>query len=46
MHVTIEQAEKAIAAARAKAVELGTQMCIAVVDSGGNLKAFYRMDDA
>lgn len=46
MHVTIEQAEKAIAAARAKALELGTQMCIAVVDSGGNLKAFHRMDDA
>ncbi|APT33202.1 putative 150 kDa protein in dhaT-dhaS intergenic region [Methylobacterium phyllosphaerae] len=46
MHVTIEQAETAIAAARAKAVELGTQMCIAVVDSGGNLKAFHRMDDA
>ena len=45
MHVTIEQAETAIAAARAKAVELGTQMCIAVVDSGGNLKAFHRMDD-
>jgi uncharacterized protein GlcG (DUF336 family) len=46
MHVTIDQAEKAIAAARAKALELGTQMCIAVVDSGGVLKAFYRMDDA
>jgi len=46
MHVTIEDAHKAIEAARAKAVELGTQMCIAVVDSGGNLKAFYRMDDA
>ncbi len=46
MHVTIEQAEKAIQAARAKAVELGTQMCIAVVDSGGNLKAFHRMDGA
>ncbi|GAA0257574.1 heme-binding protein [Methylorubrum aminovorans] len=46
MHVTIEQAEKAIEAARAKAVELGTQMCIAVVDSGGNLKAFHRMDGA
>jgi uncharacterized protein GlcG (DUF336 family) len=46
MHVTIENAEKAIEAARKKAVELGTQMCIAVVDSGGNLKAFYRMDDA
>ncbi|QGM96975.1 GlcG/HbpS family heme-binding protein [Methylocystis parvus] len=46
MHVTIDQAEKAIAAARRKAVELGTQMCIAVVDSGGVLKAFHRMDDA
>lgn len=46
MHVTIEQAETAIAAARKKAAKLGTQMCIAVVDSGGNLKAFYRMDGA
>ena len=46
MHVTIEQAETAIKAAREKAAALGTQMCIAVVDSGGNLKAFYRMDDA
>jgi uncharacterized protein GlcG (DUF336 family) len=32
MHVTIEQAEKAIAAARTKAAQLGTQMCIAIVD--------------
>jgi uncharacterized protein GlcG (DUF336 family) len=46
MHVTIEDAHKAIAAARAKAKELGTQMCIAIVDSGANLKAFDRMDDA
>lgn len=46
MHVTIEQAEKAISAARGKAVALGTQMCIAIVDSGGVLKAFHRMDDA
>ena len=46
MHVTIEQAETAIQAAREKATALGTQMCIAVVDSGGNLKAFHRMDDA
>ena len=46
MHVTIEQAETAIRAAREKATALGTQMCIAVVDSGGNLKAFHRMDDA
>ena len=46
MHVSIELAEKAIRAARERAENLGTQMCIAVVDSGGNLKAFYRMDGA
>lgn len=46
MHVTIEKAEAAIKAARAKAKGIETQMCIAVVDSGGNLKAFFRMDDA
>ena len=46
MHVTLEHAEKAIEAARKKAIELNTQMCIAVVDSGANLKAFIRMDDA
>lgn len=46
MHVNLENAEKAIEAARKKAIELKTQMCIAVVDSGANLKAFLRMDDA
>ncbi|WP_395667269.1 heme-binding protein [Methylocella sp.] len=46
MHITIAHAEAAIEAARKKAVEIKTQMCIAVVDSGANLKAFYRMDDA
>ena len=46
MHVNLENAEKAIEAARKKAIALNTQMCIAVVDSGANLKAFMRMDDA
>jgi uncharacterized protein GlcG (DUF336 family) len=46
MHVTIDNARAAIDAAQKKAVELKTQMCIAVVDSGANLKAFVRMDDA
>jgi len=46
MHVTMESALKAIEAARKKAVKIETQMCIAVVDSGANLKAFLRMDDA
>ncbi len=46
MHVTISDAEIAIEAARKRAIELGTEMCIAIVDSGANLKAFHRMDDA
>ena len=46
MHVTMEQAQKAIEAARKKAQKIDTQMCIAIVDSGANLKAFLRMDDA
>jgi len=46
MHVTIEDAQKIIAAARKAATKLKTHMCIAVVDSGANLKAFHRMDDA
>ena len=46
MHINLEQAEKAIAAARKEAISLKTKMCIAVVDSGANLRAFVRMDDA
>jgi uncharacterized protein GlcG (DUF336 family) len=46
MHVNLENAEKAVEAARKKAEAIKTQMCIAVVDSGANLKAFIRMDDA
>jgi len=46
MHVTMESALAAVEAARKEAVKLKTQMCIAVVDSGANLKAFVRMDDA
>jgi uncharacterized protein GlcG (DUF336 family) len=46
MHVTSKDAEIAIKAAVKKAEALRTQMCIAVVDSGGNLKAFHRMDGA
>ena len=44
--ITLEAAEKALAAAKKKAAELGTRMDIAVVDAGGNLKAFARMDGA
>ena len=46
MHVTSHDADIAIKAAVKKAEALHTQMCIAVVDSGGNLKAFHRMDGA
>lgn len=46
MHVSFEQAQQALQASIVKARELGTQMCIAVVDSGAELKAFVRMDDA
>lgn len=46
MHVTFDEAQRSIAAALRKAEELGTQMCIAVVDSGASLKAFVRMNDA
>lgn len=46
MHVNSKDAETAIKAAIKRAQALGTQMCIAVVDSGANLKAFHRMDDA
>ena len=46
MHITIENAAKAIEQAIAKAREIDTFMCIAIVDSGADLKAFHRMDDA
>lgn len=34
MTITLEQAEKAIAAAKQKSIEIGTKMNIAVVDAG------------
>ena len=46
MHVTIKDAEKIIAAAVKEAERTKTQMCIAVVDSGADLKAFFRTDGA
>lgn len=46
MTITLEQAEAAVKAAKAKAVEIGVKMNIAVVDAGANLTAFVRMDGA
>ncbi len=44
--VSLANARKVIAAAEKKAIEIGQPMNIAVVDSGGNLVAHVRMDDA
>jgi uncharacterized protein GlcG (DUF336 family) len=44
--LTLEAAEHIVAAAKKKAAEINTKMDIAVVDAGGNLKAFVRMDGA
>ncbi len=46
MHVSFEEAQQIIDSAVKKSVEMGVKMCIAVLDSGGNIKAFARMDDA
>ncbi|MCA4134543.1 heme-binding protein [Arthrobacter sp. M4] len=44
--ITQAQADAVLAAARDAAKENGTAMNIAVVDAGGNVKAFTRMDGA
>ena len=44
--ITLEEARKIVTAAIGKSTEIGVTMDIAVVDSGGNLKAFARMDGA
>ena len=44
--LTAQQAHAVIMAAMNKAKEINTKMDIAVVDAGGNLKGFIRMDGA
>jgi uncharacterized protein GlcG (DUF336 family) len=44
--LSLDQAHAVLEAAVKKAVETKTKMDIAVVDAGGNLKAFARMDGA
>jgi uncharacterized protein GlcG (DUF336 family) len=44
--VTLSAGQAVLEAARAKAAQIGVPMNIAVVDHGGNLVAFARMDDA
>lgn len=44
--ISLDQAQAIVAAAIEKAEEIDTKMDICVVDAGGNLKAFARMDGA
>lgn len=46
MQITTEQAERVLKASILKARELGISVCIAILDSGGHLKTFHRMDGA
>ena len=46
MVITLSDTRRVIAAAEAKAREIGQPMNIAVVDAGGNLVSHVRMDDA
>lgn len=46
MNITLEQAQKSVNAALAKAKEMDLKMNIAIVDAGVNLVAFAKMDDA
>lgn len=46
MELSLEEAKKIVQDAEAKAKEIGVMMNIAVVDVGGNLVAFERMDKA
>ena len=46
MHITAEQADRVLKASVLKARELGISVCVAILDSGGHLKTFHRMDGA
>ena len=46
MDVSQALCDAVLAAAEAKAVEIGVPMNVAILDSGANLKAFLRMDGA
>jgi uncharacterized protein GlcG (DUF336 family) len=46
LKLTVDGAQKMVAAAAAKAAEIGQPQCITVVDTGGHMVAFLRMDGA
>ena len=44
--ITLEEAERSLQAAKAKALEMGVKLSISVVDERGDLKCMVRMDGA
>ena len=42
--LTLEEGERILAGAKAKGVEMGAKLCVAVVDARGDLMAMFRMD--
>ena len=46
MEITLLQSEQLLDKAKAKAIEIGIPMNIAILDTAGHLKAFLRMDNA
>ncbi len=46
MEITLEQAQRAIHLAKRKAEEIEVPVNIVVLDTGGHLKSFVRMDNA
>lgn len=46
MKISLDQAQQVVLAAQARATHLGVTAAIAVLDNGGHLKAFVRMDGA
>ena len=46
LKLTVDGAMKLLSAAMAKAAEIGVPECISIVDPGGHLLAFARMDGA
>ncbi|MEH6682614.1 MAG: heme-binding protein [Sediminicola sp.] len=46
MNITLEQAERILEVAKARAKKMGVAMNIAIVDGGANIQSFCRMDGA
>jgi len=46
MDITLKQTETVLAKAKAKSIEIGIPMNVAILDTAGHLKGFIRMDNA